>query len=59
MRGKDKGEEDIDFYENGKKLEFEAAWNGFVDNWTGIYQMREDNVEDVWRGGWSGGLRNR
>ena len=50
MRGKDKGEEDIDFYENGKKLEFEEAWNGFMENWVGIYQMREDNVEDVWGG---------
>ena len=50
LRGKDKGEEDIDFYENGKKLEFEEAWNGFMENWVGIYQMREDNVEDVWGG---------
>ena len=59
LRGKDKGEEDMDFYENGKKVEFEEAWNGFIENWIGIYQMREDNVKDVWEGGWEGGLKNR
>ena len=36
LRGKDKGEEDMDFYENGKKVEFEEAWNGFIENWIGI-----------------------
>ena len=59
LRGKDKDEEDLEFYENGRKMEFEEGWNGFVENWIRIYQMREDNIKEVWEGGWSEGLKNR
>ena len=59
LERKQKEEEDLEFYENGRKMEFEKGWNGFVENWIRIYQMREDNIKEVWEGGWSEGLRNR
>ena len=49
--------EEDNFYVRGNRIGIEEGWDEFVENWRGIYQMREDNIVRTWYGGWVEGLK--